>query len=138
MTASLSIAITNFDALMKRFGVGEPSTNSVSDTNTLPFNILDYGTTAERIGGMAKDLNGLISSVQQSVPQVERLSQQATGEAQKVADHLFRLGLVLIVVLLAGAVVAGLAYRWLVYRWLVPGMARRNAAAGGGVVPKSR
>jgi hypothetical protein len=111
MSGSLTITITNFDALMKRFGVGEPTTNAVPDTNSPPFNILDYGKTAAQVGSMAKDLNTLVASVNQSVPQIERLSQQATADAQRVVDRSFRLGLVLIGVLLMGAVAAGLAYR---------------------------
>jgi F0F1-type ATP synthase assembly protein I len=46
------------------------------------------------------------------VPQVDRLSQNATAEAQKVVDRAFRLGLVLIAVLLIGAVLASLVYRF--------------------------
>ncbi len=117
MSASLSITITNFDALMKRFGVGEPSTNSgPPDTNSPPFNILDYGKTADHIGGMAKDLNVLLTTVNQSVPQLAQVSQQAGADAQKVVDHAFRLGLVLIGVLLAGSLLAALFYRALANR----------------------
>jgi hypothetical protein len=112
MSASLDITITSFDALMKRFGVGEPSTNTAPDTNSPPFNILDYAKTADQIGGMAKDLNTLVGTVNQSVPEIQRLSQQAGTDVQKVVDHGFRLGLVLIGVLLAGAVLAGLIYRF--------------------------
>jgi methyl-accepting chemotaxis protein len=111
MSASLTITITNFDTLMKRFGVGEPSTNAAPDTNSPPFNILDYGQVAQQVGTMAKDLNTLVSSVNQNVPQIERLSQTATGDAQKVVGHAFHLGLVLIAVLLAGLVIAGVVYR---------------------------
>lgn len=118
MSGSLSITITNFDALMKRFGVGEPDTNSVPDTNSQPFNILDYGKTAAQIGAMANDLNTLITSVNQSIPQASLLSQQAGAEARLLVDHSFRLGLILIVVLLAGAVLAGLAYRFMVMKWI--------------------
>jgi hypothetical protein len=112
MSGSLTVTITNFDALMKRFGVGEPATNSPPDTNSRPFNVLDYGQTATQIAGMARDLNALIASVNQSVPQLERLGQKATADAQRVVDRSFRLGLVLIGVLLVGAVVCGLAYRF--------------------------
>jgi hypothetical protein len=112
MSASLSIAITNFDALMKRFGVGEPSTDSSPpDTNTPPFNILDYGKTADHISGMAKEVNTLLTTVNQSMPQLAQVSQQAGADAQKVVDHAFRLGLLLIGVLLAGSVFAALLYR---------------------------
>jgi hypothetical protein len=111
MSDSLSITITNFDALMKRFGVGEPSTNSAADTNSPPFNILDYGKTAAQIGDMAKDLNMLITSANQSVPRVAQLGQQATADAERLVHRAFWLGLVLIVVLLTGGVAAVFAYR---------------------------
>jgi hypothetical protein len=113
MSTSLNATITTFDALMKRFGVGEPSRNTIPGTNTPPFNILDYGQVAEQVGAMSKDLNSLVTSVNQTMPQVERLSQTAAGDAGKLVDHVFRLALILIAVLLIGAVVAGLAYRFL-------------------------
>jgi hypothetical protein len=116
MSTSLNTTITTFDALMKRFGVGEPGTNPVSDTNSPPFNILDYGEVAGKVGAMAKDLNALIASVDQSVPQIERLSQKATADAEGVVNRAFRLGLLLILVLLTGAVVAALTYRVLEMR----------------------
>jgi hypothetical protein len=114
MSSSLTITITNFDALMKRFGVGEPSTNNAPpDTNSVPFNIVDYGKTAGQIGDMAKELNTLITSVNKSTPEIQHLSQQATANMNEVVNHGFRLGLVLIGVLLAGAVAAGLLFRFL-------------------------
>jgi hypothetical protein len=116
MSTSLNTTVTNFDVLMKRFGVGEPSTNAAPDTKSPSFNILDYGQVAQQVGTMAKDLNTLVSSVNQNVPQIEHLSQTATGDAQKVVDRAFHLGLVLIAVLLAGLVVAGLVYRFFAER----------------------
>jgi HAMP domain-containing protein len=116
MSTSLNTTIGTFDALMKRFGVGEPSTNATAatpDTNSPPFNILDYGQVADRVGAMAKEINTLVNTVNQSAPQLDRLSQQATANAQKVVDRGFHLGLVLIAMLLIGAVVAGLLYRFL-------------------------
>jgi hypothetical protein len=112
MSTSLNTTLITFDALMKRFGVGEPVTNSVRRTNSPPFNVLDYGQVADHVGSMAKEINTLVNSVNQSVPQLERLSQQATGGAQKVVDRGFRLSLILIAVLLGGALLTGLAYRY--------------------------
>lgn len=116
MSDSLNTTIGTFDALMKRFGVGEPRTETPPATNSAPFNILDYAHTADQIGGMAKDLNTLIASVNQSVPELERLGQQAGTDVQRVIDRGFRLGLVLVGVLLVGAVLAGLAYRLLAHK----------------------
>jgi hypothetical protein len=113
MSSSLNITITNFDVLMKRFGVGEPNTNAApANTNARPFNISDYGQSAAQIGDMAKELNSLITSVHQSTPEVQQLTQQATANMTEVVNHGFRLGLVLIGVLLAGAVAAGLVFRF--------------------------
>ena len=118
MSTSLHTTLTTFDALMKRFGVGEPETNAVPDTNAPPFNILDYGKVATDVGGMAKDLNTLLTSVNQSVPHVALLGQQATADAGRVVQRAFWLGLVLILVLLGGSMLAALAYRILVAKWI--------------------
>jgi tetrahydromethanopterin S-methyltransferase subunit B len=85
--------------------VGEPTSNV--------FNILDYAKTADQIDNMAKDLNTLVSSVNQSAPKIQGLSRQAGADAQKLVDHGFWLGLVLIAVLLSGSVLAGLLYTFL-------------------------
>jgi len=113
LSSSLTITVTNVDALMKRFGVGEPITNPPAPpvTNAPPFNILDYAKTADQVGNTVRELNTLVSSLNQSTPQIQRLSQQTGADLQKVVDHGFRLGLVLIVVLLGGAVLAALVYR---------------------------
>jgi len=113
LSSSLTITVTNVDALMKRFGVGEPNTNPPTPptTNSPPFNILDYAKTADQVGNTVRELNTLVGSLNQSTPELQRLSQQTGADLQKVVDHGFWLGLTLIVVLLGGAVVAALVYR---------------------------
>jgi hypothetical protein len=114
MSDSLTVTVTNVGGLMKLFGVGEPTTNAAPpDTNSPPFNILDYAKTADSVGNMARDVNVLVGSVNQSTPAIQRLSQQAGADLQKVVDRAFRLGLVLIAVLLTGTLVTGLLYRFL-------------------------
>jgi hypothetical protein len=112
MSTSLNTTLVTFTALMKLFGVGETSTATPMDTNSPPFNILDYGQVADHVGAMAKDINVLIASVNQSMPQLEGLSHKTTVDAQKVVEHSFHLALVLIGVLLVGALLAGLTYRF--------------------------
>jgi hypothetical protein len=116
MSDSLNISITNFNNLMKRFGVGEPATHAPRGTNTRPFNILDYATTADEIDKMAKDVNVLVSSIGQTTPEIARLRQQAHAEAHNIVFHSFWVGLVLIAVLLVGSVMAGLVYTFLAQR----------------------
>lgn len=113
LSDSLSITVTNVGALMKLFGVGEPkdalNTTVAPDTNSPPFNILDYAKTAGEADNLAKDLNTLVVSLNQSTPGIQRLSQQTMDNAQKLANYIFRLGLILIGV----SVVAGLLYTFL-------------------------
>lgn len=109
MSSSATIAITNFDNLMKRFGVGETRTNV---SNARPFNILEYAKAADEISIMAQNLNTLVSSLNQSTPEIQRLSRQADVDLERAEERGFHLGLVLIAGLLAGAVLAGLIYRF--------------------------
>ncbi len=111
MSTSLNTTITSFDGLMKRFGIGEPKANKVQRTNAPPFNILDWAETAEQVGEMAKELNTLLVSADQNLPEIQRIAQQAGADARQVVDRSFRLGLVLIAVLLLGGLLTALAYR---------------------------
>jgi len=85
-------------------------------TNNRPFNVLDYGAAASQVGAAANNLNTLLTTINQGTPQLARLRQETTDDANRVVDRAFRRGLILILVLLAGSVVAGLAYRILANR----------------------
>jgi hypothetical protein len=98
MANSVKGAIESLDAFIHY--VSPPETNPPPPTtNSQPFNVLDYGKTAGQIGAMAKDLNTLLATANQSAPEVARLSQQAGADAKEVVNYAFRLGLVLTVVL---------------------------------------
>jgi hypothetical protein len=109
---SINAAIQSLDAFVRL--VSSPNTNGpTAATNSKPFNVLDYGQAAAQIGGAARDLNALLTTVNQSTPQLAQLQQQAAAEANRVVDHAYRRGLILILVLLIGSVLAGLTYRFL-------------------------
>jgi len=78
--------------------------------------VLDYGTAAAQIGAAANNLNVLLTTVNQSAPEIAQLGKQTNDNADRFLRRLFWMSLILIVILLAGAVVAGLAYRALAYR----------------------
>ncbi len=120
LSSSLTVTLTNAQGLMKQLRVGERTTNAP------PFNILDYAKTAEEVGAMAQNLNTLIGSLNQSAPEIQRLSRQAGADLERAVDRGFWLGLVLIAVLLTGAVLAGLVYRFFAEKL------KRRAAAGPG------
>jgi len=116
MSTSLNTTLITFDALMKRFGVGEPDTNTVPDTNSVPFNILDYAKTAEKITLMAKQVDALVNDARSTVDStaldkriadLNVLSQKTTKEAKSVLNHVFLLCAGLVVFIL----VCALLYR---------------------------
>jgi len=105
MSASLNTTLITFNALMKRFGVGEPST-SPPDTNSPPFNILDYARTAEQVAAMAQQLDLLIKdasgtvetpALDKRIAELNALEGRAHSDAKSVLNHAFLLaaGLIL-------------------------------------------
>lgn len=123
MSTSLNTTIISFDALMKRFGVGEPDTNAVPqvpDTNSHPFNILDYARTAGEITGTARALDQLIKDLNQtmdapalskSIQELSRISLQAQAEAHRMLNRAFLLGAGLIVLTFVCALAWRLFFR---------------------------
>jgi hypothetical protein len=115
MATSVKGAIESLDAFVRY--VSPPETNPPTvNTNRRPFDVLDYGTAATQVAGMAKEVNALLASVNQSTPQIVQLGEQATADAQRVVHRAFWLGVTLILILLVGSVLAALAYRVLAAR----------------------
>ena len=109
-------AATNINAAIQSLTefvryVSPTNANPSPATNSHPFNVLDYGTASAQIGAAANNLNALLASVNQSAPQLEKLSQQTKTGADDVVRHAFVYGLVLVLFLLTGSVLAGLVYR---------------------------
>ncbi len=113
MSTSLNTTLITFDALMKRFGVGEPKT-SPPNTNAAPFNILDYARTAEQIAVVAnqldallKDANGTLDApaLDKRIAQLSLVSEQARADAKSVLNHAFLLAAGLVVLAFACALV---------------------------------
>jgi hypothetical protein len=116
LSDSLSGTVTNTDALMKRFGVGEPKPpeeHVEPKTNTRPFNILEYAETAEKATALARQLDSVISNLNATLDSkvLNQLSDQATSDARRVLNHAFLLAASLTVLVLVCA---------LVYRRIVP------------------
>ena len=99
MSDSLNTTLTTFNDLMKRFGVGEPSTNA-PDTNSPPFNILDYAHTADQVANMAgqldklvRDANGTMDSpaLDKRIADLGAVSTKTRDDAKSVLNHAFLL-----------------------------------------------
>lgn len=118
MSTSINTTLRTFDALMKRFGVGEPGANPGPASDSPPFSILDYAHTAEQLTVMVRELNALFRdaggtldspALSQRLEALSAVTARAKADAKSVLNHAFLLaaGLVLLVF------VCALAYRWL-------------------------
>jgi hypothetical protein len=86
MSTSLNTTLISFDAVMKHF----------SDTNSLPFNILDYAHTAEQVTVMADRLHVLFKDLDtpawdKRLTQLDTISDRARDNAKSVLNHAFLL-----------------------------------------------
>jgi hypothetical protein len=116
MSTSLNTTLTTFDALMKRFGVGETNNAGPPDTNSAPFNILDYARTAAQLEATARQLTELLDRFDQTIASTNltQLSTQAESGGKHVVDYAFWRAVLFVVVVL----VAFLVYRFVSARIL--------------------
>ncbi len=121
MSASLNTTLTTFDALMKRFGVGETNNANPPTTNTEPFRIQDYGRTAAQLEATGRQLTELLHTLDHTLDSTNlaRLSaqvgpavQQAQAGGKALVDYAFWKGILLVTVVL----LAALVYHFLVAR----------------------
>ncbi|MEK7779889.1 MAG: hypothetical protein AAB370_00140, partial [Verrucomicrobiota bacterium] len=97
MSDSLNTTLITFDALMKRFGVGE--TNSAPPApNAEPFRILDYAQTAAQLEATARQLTELLVTLDRTIgstnlaqlsAQVAPVVVQAQAGMREVVDYAF-------------------------------------------------
>ena len=127
MSASLNTTLITYDALMKRFGVGETNATSAPDTNSPPFRILDYAQTATQLEGAARQLTELLRVLDQTASptnlarfqaQITPVVQQAQTSGKELVDYAFWKGLLFVVLVFVVA---------LIYRFLVARMTARNS-----------
>ncbi|MFM1770016.1 MAG: hypothetical protein RJA22_2545 [Verrucomicrobiota bacterium] len=114
MATSVNATIQSLDTFVRY--VNPPATNAVPDTNSAPFNILDYGTAATQIAGMARDLNTALATLNQSTSAIARVTAQATATVDDTLQRSFWRALILLLVLLVGSLLTALAYRFLTAR----------------------
>jgi hypothetical protein len=121
---ALDTTVRSFDAMLRRLGLepkGEgapepPATAPTPEPGSKPFDVLDYAHTAEKVAGMARDVNGLLvqaestldsPALKKSVGEVEALSARAADEAKSLLNHAFLLGAGLIVLAFGCALAYG-------------------------------
>jgi hypothetical protein len=126
MSTELTAALVALDAFVGRFVKREepgapPEAEPEPDPNAppkKPFDITDYGATAERVGVMAGELRTLVAQLDESLPKVEQMVGTAAAGGKEAVDHAFRRGLQLGLALIAAAACAALLVRWIGARWI--------------------
>ncbi|MGH8549668.1 MAG: hypothetical protein ACRERU_13915 [Methylococcales bacterium] len=122
MSTSLHSTLITFDALMRRFGIGETNNASTPKTNTEPFRILDYAETAAQLEAAARQLTDLVRTLDQKLgaTNLARLSAQigpvvekAQTGGQEVVDYAFRKAVLFLAIACAMALVTVQLNRWL-------------------------
>lgn len=105
MAVSVNNATRSLDAFVRY------ARQTTGGTNRKRFDVLDYGKAASQVAVAAGDLNTLLTTVNESTPQMARLGRQTAADAEHLMNHAFWLALTLILVLLVGSVAARLACR---------------------------
>jgi hypothetical protein len=105
---SLNATVTNTDALMRRFGVGEPRPpRPPVQTNARPFDVLDYAQTAREAAALARELDSVVSNLHTTLdsPALEQASNRAVSDVRRVLSYAFLLAAGLIVLVLLCALI---------------------------------
>jgi len=126
MSTALGQALLTFDALMKRFGVGEPKPpRSAASASQPPFDIRDYAATAKEITALAAQLDAVLKdlgvtldgpALARTRQELEQLAADAEQRVRRSLNHAFLLAAGLVVLIL----VCAFAYRWVAARFPAP------------------
>src|SRR5262249_17650404 len=86
MGTSLTGTIQSLDSFVRFVSPPTPPPGAPPVTPGKPFSILDYGRTANDIGGMARDLNAFLLSANETAPKLAGLTQNASENLKDVVD----------------------------------------------------
>ncbi|HEV8113360.1 MAG TPA: hypothetical protein VGR31_11345 [Planctomycetota bacterium] len=114
MSIALQGTIGSLDNFIGGFAAKEPPPGAPPPPPaepSKPFDITEYGDTATKIGVMAHELNGVVASLDQSLPNVQRTMDEAARRGDQTIDHAFVRGIELGAILIALAAIAALGVR---------------------------
>ena len=113
------------DTLVAKLDLGAPAGDGPAAEPAKPFDIDDYRATLVEASAAIRELDTLLGSAQrlldspggsQLLPQLLGSIDDVGDKSMKIADRVFLLAALLIVITLAGFVMARIAYRWAVTR----------------------
>jgi hypothetical protein len=89
-----------------------------------PFDVTEYGAAASRVEAAARELHGLVATLDRSLPEVRTMMDEAAARSETVVDHAYGRALRLGGFLIGAAAIAMLAVRWISARFLARGAPR--------------
>ena len=110
LSASLDTTLKTLDALMKRFGVGEPKAPGPPKTNSEPFRIESYTEAAGQLTVAAKQLDELLKTLDRTVgsTNIAQAGIMAKTSAKEMVNVIFWRAVLVIL----AALMAALLYRF--------------------------
>ena len=109
---ALAEALRAFDTMMERFEGPEGPPPAVDKPPGKPFDIVEYGAAAEKIGVAAHELTAAIATLDGTIPALEDTLSSAALRAQDTVDRAYRRALQLLIVALGGSLIVWLAATW--------------------------
>jgi len=113
MSHELTGTLATLDAFVGRFDRPDepPAQPEPGAAEAKPFDIAEYGMAAERIGHAAGELQSLIASLDERIPEVQRLVDEVAARGDRTVDHALLRVLQVGLALIAAAAVARLVLR---------------------------
>jgi hypothetical protein len=116
-STELAGAVHALDGFVGRFEEeAEPGPAPPPTEPAKPFDITEYGASAERIGTAARDLTALVAELDSSLPELQRLVDVAAQRGEQGATRVVRQALLAGLALIAAAALATILVRRLARR----------------------
>lgn len=123
MSTALQGTIATLDGFIAGFKSPEPPPGTPpppEEPPGKPFDIVEYGDAATQVAAAAHELNGLVTTLDASLPEVQRVLDEAAQKGDRVVDNAYASGLKLGLILIGAVALAVLAVRWISARVLAP------------------
>jgi hypothetical protein len=120
LSESLTVTLEALGIFLDRFkktdsAAQPPGTKPA--TPSRPFDVTEYGAAAERIGVAVQEIHATLDALDQRLPEIRRVVDEAAVRGEQTIDYAWRRMLELVLASLLGAALAVLGVRWISGRW---------------------
>jgi len=114
MSAALQAAIATLNTFLARFDA-KPAPAGAAPPPAAepgkPFDVTEYGEAATRLGAAAREIDGMLKTLDQKLPEVQRVVDEAATRGERTIDHATMRALEVGLALIAAAALAVLLLR---------------------------